>query len=230
MKLRTKDLSINFEIRYKNMQDTYRHKGLRRQMVDEVQKKRTLSNVVIEALMDVPRHLFLDSSFEKHAYEDKAFQIGAGQTISQPNIVALQSELLEVEKGDKILEIGTGSGYQCAVLVAMGAKVFSIERQRELYLKTKKLLDKLSYRARLQYGDGYKGWPTFAPFDGIIVTCGAPEVPEALLSQLKMGGRLVVPVGDGPQEMLRITKTEDGYKTEKFGGCAFVPMLENVAK
>lgn len=212
------------------MQDTFRHKGLRRQMVQEVAAKRPLSEAVTTALMEVPRHLFLDSSFEKHAYEDKAFQIGAGQTISQPSIVALQSELLNISKGDKILEIGTGSGYQCAVLVAMGAKVFSIERQRELYLKTKKLLDKLGYRARLQYGDGYKGWPTFAPFDGIIVTCGAPYVPPALVEQLKPGGRLVIPVGENHQEMQCITKTETGTKTETYGGCAFVPMLENVAK
>lgn len=212
------------------MEDTYRHKGLRRQLVNAVAERQNLDQKVIDAMNKVPRHLFLDSSFEQHAYDDKAFQIGAGQTISQPTIVALQTQLLQVEKGMKVLEVGTGSGYQCAVLNELGARVYSIERQRTLYLKTKQLLSKLRYNVRIQFGDGYKGWKSIAPFDRIIVTCGAPKVPEILVDQLKEHGKMVVPVGEAHQEMMLVSKTESGIVQEEQGGCSFVPMLENIEK
>lgn len=208
-------------------QDTFRHKGMRRQLVDTIEKKGIKDQAVLHAINEIPRHLFMDSSFLEFAYEDKPFPIGAGQTISQPYTVAFQTELLEVQKGDKILEVGTGSGYQACVLIEMGAKVYTIERQRSLFIKTKQLLITLEYQPKkIIYGDGYKGMPTYAPFDKVIVTAGAPYVPDALLHQLKPGGMLVIPVGTDVQIMKRIIKTEEGdFKEEEHGLFQFVPLL-----
>ena len=184
------------------MKDTFKHKGLRKQLVATLVSKGIKDVSVLEAIGSIPRHLFMDSSFLDHAYQDKAFPIAANQTISQPYTVAFQSELLEVSPEDKVLEIGTGSGYQAAVLCLLGAHVYSIERQIELFKKTSKFLPKIGYVAkRLIFGDGYKGLPDEAPFDRIIVTAGAPFVPKPLMSQLKIGGRLVIPVGDKDQIM-----------------------------
>ncbi|MUP46980.1 protein-L-isoaspartate(D-aspartate) O-methyltransferase [Gramella sp. BOM4] len=211
------------------MKDTYRHQGKRQQLVKTVKKKGITDEKVLAAIGKIPRHLFMDSSFEDHAYQDKAFPIAADQTISQPYTVAFQTELLEVKKGEKVLEIGTGSGYQTAVLCELGAKVYSIERQRELYKKTKLFLSKLGYRPKhLSFGDGYKGLPEYAPFEKIIVTAGAPEVPKDLLSQLKVGGRLVIPVGSNVQTMtLFIRKTAKEFDKKEFGAFRFVPLLED---
>lgn len=183
---------------------------------------------VLDAMNAVPRHLFLDSSFLEHAYMNKAFPIGADQTISHPYTVAFQSSLLQVKPGDKVLEIGTGSGYQCAVLIEMKAQVYTIERQNLLYKKTTQLFRKLHYRPKKYvFGDGYLGLPEHAPFDSIIVTCGAPEVPQTLLSQLKIGGRLVIPVGDTSQEMTLIIREEETrFSQQTFGEFKFVPFLE----
>lgn len=183
----------------------------------------------MEAIGKVPRHLFMDSGFLDHAYQDKPFPIGAGQTISQPFTVAYQTELLQVKKGDKVLEIGTGSGYQAAVLLEMGAKVYSIERQKSLFKRTSKFLPKIGYNPKkLVFGDGYKGLPDEAPFDGIVVTAGAPFVPKPLLEQLAIGGRLVIPVGEPSQQMKRFTRTDEkSYKEEKFDYFRFVPLLED---
>jgi protein-L-isoaspartate(D-aspartate) O-methyltransferase len=189
-----------------------------------------INNVkVLEAIKDIPRHLFLDSSFEDHAYQDKAFPIGADQTISQPFTVAFQSELLKVKPNDTILEIGTGSGYQTAVLLHLKAKVFTIERQQELFKKTKLFFVKMGYRPKkVIFGDGYLGLKVEAPFDGIIVTAGAPYVPNPLLAQLKIGGRLVIPVGVDEQIMTLITrKSEKEFEKNEFGSFRFVPMLED---
>ncbi|MDA7804181.1 protein-L-isoaspartate(D-aspartate) O-methyltransferase [Crocinitomix sp.] len=214
------------------MEDTYRHKGMRKQLVEELREKGIKSEEVLTAFMAVPRHLFLDAVFTKQAYSNMAFQIGAGQTISHPYTVAFQTELLELKKGDKVLEIGTGSGFQTAILCECGAKVFSIERQRELYLKANQIIPKLDYTPKLKYGDGYKGWPPYAPFDKIIVTCGAPFVPQDLLDQLKNGGRMVIPLGAGKeQEMMLIQKDKEGNVSEKkLGVFSFVPMLKETAK
>lgn len=211
------------------MRDTSKHQGLRNQLVTILQQKGIGNKNVLEAIKKIPRHLFLNSSFEDFAYQDKAFPIDAGQTISQPYTVAFQTELLEVKKGDKILEIGTGSGYQTAVLCALGAVVYSVERQNELFKKTSLLLPKLGIRAKhLAFGDGYKGLPNHAPFDGIIVTAGAPEIPKALMSQLKIGGKLVIPVGDKIQIMtLIIRKNETQFEKHDFGDFRFVPLLED---
>ncbi|MFO8055629.1 MAG: protein-L-isoaspartate(D-aspartate) O-methyltransferase [Bacteroidales bacterium] len=210
------------------MVDSYRHKGMRLKLVEQVKAKGIRDERVLEAMGEVPRHVFMDSSFVEHAYEDKAFPIGSGQTISQPYTVAFQTELLQVKKGDKILEIGTGSGYQASLLAFMGAKVFSVERHRKLYLKAKEILDELGYRVKVFYGDGYKGLPTFAPFDKIIITAAAPYIPDALVDQLKTQGWLVVPHGDeGTQVMKTMTKQKDGSLKEKTHGLfAFVPMLK----
>jgi len=184
---------------------------------------------VLDAIGKIPRHLFMDSGFIDHAYQDKPFPIAADQTISQPYTVAFQTELLQVKKGDKILEIGTGSGYQAAVLIEMGAKLYSIERQLELFKKTSKFLPKLGYRAKkLIFGDGYVGFEEEAPFDGIIVTAGAPFVPKPLLNQLKIGGRLVIPVGEDVQTMtLFIRKGEKEFEKHDHGSFRFVPLLED---
>jgi len=194
-----------------------------------VKKKGITDDKVIAAIGKIPRHLFMDSSFEDHAYQDKAFPIAADQTISQPYTVAFQSELLKIKKGDKVLEVGTGSGYQTAVLCELGAKVYSIERQRELYKKTKTFLSKLGYRPKyLSFGDGYKGIPEYAPYDKIIVTAGAPEVPRDLLGQLKVGGRMVIPVGRDVQTMtLFIRKSNTEFDKTEFGDFRFVPLLED---
>ena len=214
------------------MIDSYRHKGMRKQLVSELEQKGIKDKRVLEAIMNVPRHFFLDAVFTEQAYSNMAFQIGAGQTISHQYTVAFQTELLELKKGDKVLEIGTGSGFQTSILCEMVAKVFSIERQRELYLKANQIVPKLGYTAKLKYGDGYMGWPSSAPFDKIIVTCGAPYIPNELVNQLKPKGRLVIPIGAGKdQEMLLIVKEEDGSITKsQLGVFSFVPMLKETAK
>ncbi len=211
------------------MKDTFKHQGLRQQLVAIIKEKGITDNNVLKAIGKIPRHLFMDSGFLEHAYQDKAFPIGADQTISQPYTVAFQSELLQVKSGDKILEIGTGSGYQTAVLLELGAKVYSIERQQELFRKTSKFLPKLGYNAKkLIFGDGYIGLEDEAPFDSIIVTAGAPFVPKPLLSQLKIGGRLVIPVGDDVQVMtLFIRKGDKEFEQQEFGEFRFVPLLED---
>ncbi|RLD43394.1 MAG: protein-L-isoaspartate O-methyltransferase [Bacteroidetes bacterium] len=213
------------------MLDSYRHKGMRKKLVDSIRRKGIQDAGVLKALDTIPRHLFLDSSFLEFAYDDKPFPIGSGQTISQPYTVAFQSELLQVKQGQKVLEIGTGSGYQACVLAEMGAKVYSVERQKKLYLKTKEFLKKLPYNVKLFYGDGGKGVPSFAPYDRILITAAAPDIPKALLDQLRTGGFLVVPVGGGDvQTMLRIKKLgNDEFETEEFGAFRFVPMLQNKA-
>ncbi|MCC1484820.1 protein-L-isoaspartate(D-aspartate) O-methyltransferase [Winogradskyella immobilis] len=211
------------------MKDTFKHKGMRQKLVDVLIKKGIKDEKVLRAISEIPRHLFMDSGFLDHAYQDKAFPIAADQTISQPYTVAFQSELLKINSGDKILEIGTGSGYQTAVLCLLGAKVFSIERQKELFKKTSKFLPKLGYRAKkLVFGDGYKGMPEEAPFKSIIVTAGAPFVPNPLLAQLEIGGRLVIPVGEDVQTMtLFIRKGLKEFEKHELGEFRFVPLLED---
>ncbi len=211
------------------MKDTAKHQGLRNQLISVLEKKGITDKNVLSAMSKIPRHLFLQSSFSEYAYQDKAFPISAGQTISQPYTVAFQSQLLQVGRDSSILEIGTGSGYQTAVLCAMGAKVYSIERQNELFKQTSQFLPKLGIRPKLlTFGDGYKGLPTYGPFDGIIVTAGAPEIPKPLMAQLKIGGRLVIPVGEPVQIMtLLIRKDEKTFEKHEFGEFRFVPLLEN---
>jgi protein-L-isoaspartate(D-aspartate) O-methyltransferase len=211
------------------LKDTFKHKGLRQQLVTVLIAKGIEDEAVLKAIGNIPRHLFMDSSFLDHAYQDKAFPIAADQTISQPYTVAFQTELLQVKKGDKILEIGTGSGYQAAVLCELDAKVYSIERQQELFKKTSKFLPKLGYRPKkLIFGDGYKGLKEEAPFDSIIVTAGAPFIPKPLLSQLKIGGRLVIPVGGDVQVMtLIIRKGVKEFEKHELGDFRFVPLLED---
>lgn len=218
-----------FELNLKFLLDTFAHKGKRKQLVEILVQKGITNKKVLNAIGTIPRHLFMDSGFVDHAYIDKAFPIGADQTISQPFTVAKQTELLNLEKGSKILEIGTGSGFQTAVLIEMGMHVFSIERQNELFKKTKLFLPKLGYRAKkLIFGDGYKGFKEEAPFDGIVVTAGAPFVPKPLMSQLKIGGRLVIPIGSENQIMTLITRiSQTEFKKEEFGEFRFVPLLEN---
>lgn len=212
--------------------DSHRHKGMRRKLVEVLAQKGIQDQSVLNAINEVPRHFFFETSFIEQAYSDMAFRIAAGQTISQPYTVAFQTELLQIKSTDKVLEIGTGSGFQTAILCQLGAKVFSIERQRELHILAKSLLPELGFGPKLKYGDGYAGWPIYAPFDKIIVTCGAPYVPEALIEQLAINGRLVIPMGEGEkQEMLLITKNADGtVKEQKKGVFSFVPMLKNTAK
>jgi protein-L-isoaspartate(D-aspartate) O-methyltransferase len=211
------------------LKDTAKHQGLRNQLVSVLQQKGITDIKVLEAIKKIPRHLFLNSSFENYAYLDKAFPIGAGQTISQPYTVAFQSQLLEIKKEHKVLEIGTGSGYQTAVLCFMGAKVYSVERQNELFKQTAALLPKLGIRPKhLTFGDGYKGLPTYAPFDSIIVTAGAPFIPQPLMAQLKIGGRLVIPLGEEIQIMtLLIRKNETQFEKHELGEFRFVPLLED---
>ncbi len=211
------------------MKDLPKHQGLRNQLAAILKEKGIVDTNVLDAIKKIPRHLFLNSSFEDYAYQDKAFPIGAGQTISQPYTVAFQSQLLKVEKDHKVLEIGTGSGYQTAVLCMMGAKVYSIERQNELFKQTSILLPKLNIRPKhLSFGDGYKGLPNHAPFDSVIVTAGAPIIPKPLMSQLKIGGRLVIPLGEEHQIMtMLIRKNETQFEKHEFGEFRFVPLLEN---
>lgn len=210
------------------MKDTHKHQGLRNQLVKTIEGKGIKDKNVLAAIANVPRHLFMDSGFVDFAYQDKPFPIGADQTISQPYTVAFQTELLEVSRGDKILEIGTGSGYQAAVLIEMGAKLYTIERQQELFKKTKLFLPKIGYKAKkIIFGDGYKGLPENAPYDGIIVTAGAPYVPNPLLAQLKIGGRLVIPVGEDVQIMTLFVRTsEKDFEKHELGKFRFVPMLK----
>ena len=210
------------------MIDSYRHKGLRKKLVEGIRDKGISDIRILDAINKIPRHFFMDSSFIEFAYRDQAFPIGAGQTISQPFTVAFQTQLLEVQKHDKVLEVGTGSGYQCAVLLELGAKVYTIERQRELYLKSRALLSEMGYKPYFFYGDGYLGQPNYAPFDKILITAGAPEIPKELLNQLKTGGRMVVPVGDSRgQVMMAIDRiSENEYKESEHGYFSFVPMLK----
>ncbi len=211
------------------MKDTFKHKGLRKKLVETLIDKGIKDKAVLNAINSVPRHLFMDSGFVGHAYVDKAFPIAAEQTISQPYTVARQTELLEVKKGNKVLEIGTGSGYQAAVLLEMGVVVYTIERQNELFKKTSKFLPKLGYRPKkMVFGDGYKGLPEFAPYDGIVVTAAASIVPKPLMAQLKVGGRLVIPVGDRIQIMTVITRTSSTeFSKKEYGEYRFVPLLED---
>jgi len=219
----------------KERQDTLRNKGLRIALVKELKQKGITDENVLNAISEVPRHFFFDEEFENIAYEDRAFPIAANQTISQPYTVAFQSELLQVKKFDKILEIGTGSMYQATILAEMGATVITIERQKELYNKTNDFLLKTKYpssKLKFIYGDGFEGLPTFAPFDKIIITCGAPFIPPKLLQQLKIGGIMVIPVAsDEHHKMLRITKLDDeNYNEEVFSDFSFVPMLPGTQK
>lgn len=211
------------------MKDTHKHKGMRNKLVEVITAKGIRDNKVLEAVRAVPRHVFMDSGFEGHAYQDKAFPIAADQTISQPYTVARQTELLQVAPNQKILEIGTGSGYQTAVLLQLKARVYTIERQLELFKKTRLFFEKMGYRPKkVVFGDGYKGLPEEAPFDGILVTAGAPEIPKALLAQLKIGGRCVIPVGEEEQIMTVVTrKSEKEFEKIEYGSYRFVPLLED---
>ena len=211
------------------MQDTFRHKGLRQILVDKIRKKGISDESVLSVINQIPRHLFMDNAFEQFAYQDKPFPIGSGQTISQPYTVAFQTQLLDLNPYDKVLEIGTGSGYQAAVLIGMEANVYTIERQKELFKKTKKFLPDLGYNCNFYYGDGYKGLDQFSPFDKIIITCGAPSIPNDLISQLKIGGKMVAPIGEGDIQVMnlieKISETKNNITTH--GEFSFVPMLNN---
>lgn len=211
------------------MKDSFRHQGLRKQLEQHLASKGIKNIDVLSAINNIPRHQFLDTAFVNFAYQDKAFPIGSGQTISQPYTVAFQSQLLELNPYDKVLEVGTGSGYQAAVLTLLDADVYTIERQRDLFNKTKIFLPKLGYNCRFVYGDGYKGLPKFAPFDKIIITCGAPCIPEDLVAQLKVGGRMVAPIGEGDIQVMhlieKLSETETRITTH--GEFSFVPMLND---
>ena len=218
--------TIRFDQNQK-MLDSYKHKGMRKQLVDELKTKGITDQRVLDAINKIPRHFFLDSSFLEHAYQDKAFRIEAGQTISQPFTVAFQSQLLEIKKGDKVLEIGTGSGYQTCVLLELGAEVYTIETQKVLHQKSSRFLHEMGYRAQFFLGDGTIGLKQFSPFDKIIVTAGAPQVPEAYMEQMKIGGVLVIPVGDDKKQiMVRIKKIQENeFSKENFGDFKFVKLL-----
>jgi len=213
------------------MTDTFEAKGKRKKLVEELRRKGITDVEVLRAFNAVPRHDFMDPAFLNHAYIDKAFPISSGQTISQPYTVAVQTSLLKVRKKDKILEIGTGSGYQTAILAEMGAKVYTIERFRELFIKAQRTLSSLGYSADFFYGDGYEGKPQYGPFDGIVITAATSEVPEELLKQLKIGGRLVVPVGSSISQVMTLVQriTEDKYDYSTHGNFVFVPMLKGTA-
>jgi protein-L-isoaspartate(D-aspartate) O-methyltransferase len=213
------------------MEDSFKHKGLRRKLVESLKLKGIEDSVVLNAINTIPRHQFLDNAFLEFAYDDVAFPIGAEQTISHPYTVAFQTQLLQIKKGEKILEIGTGCGYQTAVLCELGAKVFSIERQRLLFDKTKNFLPKLNYQPKLFYGDGYLGLPTFAPFHKVIVTAGAPYIPEPLKEQLLVGGKLIIPVGVGDTQIMHeiIKVSASNYEVTTHGKFKFVPLLEQKA-
>ncbi|MEL7588360.1 MAG: protein-L-isoaspartate(D-aspartate) O-methyltransferase [Prolixibacteraceae bacterium] len=205
---------------------------MRKRLADGLRIKGIKDQRVLDAISKIPRHLFMDSSFIQFAYKDQAFPIGAGQTISQPYTVAFQTTLLQLQPNDKVLEVGTGSGYQAAVLVEMGANVFTIERQRELYLKAQQLLPELGYYPKFFYGDGYKGLPTYGPFDKIIVTAGAPVIPDDLLQQLTIGGRLIIPLGPPEKQVMTVVVrvSEDEFKKETHGTFVFVPLLKGTEK
>lgn len=211
------------------MKDTFLHKGLRNKLVEHLSEKGINNTDVLDAINNVPRHLFMDNAFVNFAYQDKAFPIGSGQTISQPYTVAFQTQLLEVNPYQKILEIGTGSGYQAAVLNELNTNVYTIERQKDLFKKTKEFLPSINYKCNFFYGDGYKGLEKFAPFDRIIITCGAPQIPQSLIDQLKIGGRMVAPIGDGDIQIMhlieKISETENKITTH--GEFSFVPMLND---
>ena len=212
----------------RKFEDTYRHKGLRKKLIDSIKEKGITSERVLEAMMDIPRHYFLDTALDHIAYEDRAFPIQEGQTISQPYTVAYQTQLLEVEPYDKILEIGTGSAYQASVLAELGANVFTIERQKKLFELNKQFILRSKYcNIKFFYGDGFEGLPTYAPFDKILITAAAPFIPPKLIEQLKPGGKMVIPLDDDDkQKMMRITKNQDGsYDEETFSNFSFVPML-----
>jgi protein-L-isoaspartate(D-aspartate) O-methyltransferase len=213
------------------MNDSYLHKGLRKKLIDTLKAKGINSIFVLQAIDQVPRHVFMDSSFVNFSYRDQAFPIDAGQTISQPYTVAFQTQLLDVQKHDKILEVGTGSGYHAAVLIEMGANVFTIERKRVLYIKSHQLLKELGYKAHFFYGDGYEGLPSYAPFDKILVTAGASKIPENLLKQLKVGGRLIAPIGSSSSQIMTmvIRKTENDYTYSEHGHFIFVPLLKGIS-
>jgi protein-L-isoaspartate(D-aspartate) O-methyltransferase len=209
-------------------EDTYLHKGLRKKLIEELKQKGITNQQVLEALNKVPRHVFMDSSFINFSYKDQAFPIGEGQTISQPFTVAFQTQLLEVKPLEKVLEVGTGSGYQCAVLAELGARVFTIERQRGLFLTAQKTLHALGYKPHFFFGDGYEGLPAYSPFDKIIVTAGGDSVPSNLLLQLKTGGRLVMPVGSSNSQTMTLVEklSENEFRTSEHGSFIFVPLLK----
>ena len=210
------------------MEDSYRHKGLRNKLVEEIKSKGITDERVLAAIGKVPRHIFMESGFVNFSYKDSAFPIGAGQTISQPYTGAFQTQLLQIKPMEKVLEIGTGSGYQTAILLEMGAKVFSIERQRELFVKAKSLLEKIGYNPHLFYGDGYQGMPSYGPYSKILITAGAPEIPQLLVEQLEVGGKMVIPVGDTHgQNMMLVEKiSESETKVSNNGRFIFVPLLK----
>jgi len=214
------------------MIDSFKEKGLRKKLIEEIRNKGIVNEKVLFAMNNIPRHYFMDSSFVEYAYKDRAFPIAGGQTISQPYTVAFQTQLLNLKPGEKILEIGTGSGYKAAILAEMGAIVYSVERQRELYLSAKALLHELNYNIRLFYCDGYEGLPTYAPFDKILVTAASPVVPEKLKHQMKTGGRLVVPLGGkGTQVMTTVDRISDSeYEISEHGYFSFVPLLKGTVK
>ncbi|MEO7315081.1 MAG: protein-L-isoaspartate(D-aspartate) O-methyltransferase [Ginsengibacter sp.] len=213
----------------RNFEDTYRHKGLRKKLIDSLKEKGITDEKVLEAMMNIPRHYFLDTALEQIAYQDRAFPIGEGQTISQPYTVAFQTQLLQIQPYDKVLEIGTGSAYQAIVLAEMGVHVYTIERQKKLFDLTKNFILRSKYpNIKFFYGDGFEGLPTYAPFDKILITAAAPIIPPKLVEQLKFGGKMVIPLDDnGVQKMLRLTKLEDGsMEEERFSDFSFVPMLK----
>ena len=215
------------------MEDTFKHKGLRKKLVEEIRKKGISDETILKAIDTIPRHwFFMSKGIEDYAYVDKAFPISAGQTISQPYTVAFQSLLLNVKRGEKILEIGTGSGYQAAVLVELGAKVYTIERQKDLYIHTSKLLPLLGFHLHTFLGDGYKGLPNYGPFDKILITAAPPEIPKFLLGQLKIGGKLVAPIGETDDQTMRevIRKSETEFEIKDHGRFSFVPMLKGIGE
>jgi protein-L-isoaspartate(D-aspartate) O-methyltransferase len=213
------------------IEESFEAKGKRKRLIEELRSKGITDENVLGAISRVPRHIFMDDAFMKHAYQDKAFPIAAGQTISQPYTVAIQTTLLNVGKRDHVLEVGTGSGYQAAVLAEMGVKVYTIERQRELFRKAQTLLSSMGYRIQFFLGDGYEGQPQYGPYDGIIITAATAEVPDKLLKQLRIGGRLVVPRGDRDTQVMTLytRRGEDDYEITTHGYFVFVPMLKGIA-
>lgn len=219
-------------ISMEHLKDTFKHKGKRRQLIEELAEMGIQDTKILDAFNAVPRHFFLDLAFDEQAYTNMAFQIGSGQTISHPYTVAFQTQLLELVKGMKVLEIGTGSGFQTCILCQLGARVYSIERHQPLHRSARRILDFFKFNASLFFGDGYKGNKVYAPYDRILVTCGAPDIPQELLLQLKVGGLMIIPVGEGAeQKMLKIQKTsEEAIQITEFGTFKFVPMLERTVK